>query len=349
MRIARLLLSGGLFLLLVGMASQGQQPGSAPPPAGVPGGLVPQGVAPGLEYQLTPQAGAWLICAGSFTGPDAPELARQMVSEIRDKWKLSAYVFNRADEERRKQKENLDRAQQETSIIPMRKRTIRVEEQCAVLVGGYADVEAARKALSNIKTWKPPTLKSSSGRPVFDKVFIEDGRKQKEEYALNPFQMAFVTRNPLLPPAQQGPRVDPMWWKLNQDNPYSLLDCKKPWTLVVKQYTGAKSLVAQETGSGGFLGRFMPGGNKTGEVLDAAAKDAQELARVLRLLNFYAYVLHTRTSSVVTIGGFQAPDDPELLRVRQQLAALQQRFIASGRDPFRLYPNPAPMEVPRKQ
>lgn len=341
MRKTRLLLTGGLAGLLLALTSQGQTPApprSEPPP-----------VNPAGNYQLSPLAGQWMICAASYTGSDAPELARQLVEQIRTRYRMQAYIFNRADEERRKQKEELDRLQKQASIIPIRRRTIRVEEQCAVLVGGYPDMESARKALDDIKKLPVPDLKLGSGRPAFDTVFEigEDGKRK--ETRISPFQMAFVTRNPTVSQGQAASKVDPLWWKLNAGNEYSLLECKKPWTLVVKMYEGAKSIVSQETTGKGFLGKVLPGGGSNpGQDLDRAALQAHELARVLRQLNFYAYVLHTRTSSLVTIGGFNSPDDPEIGRVRQQLANLQNQFSSNRHDPFQLYPNPVAWEVPRK-
>jgi len=354
--MSRLLLSCVLAVLLVSVASQGQPQ----PPGEGQGGQVPV---------INELAGAWVICAASYTGPDAPELARQLVEEIRGRWKMPAYIFNRGAEERRRYQEELDRAQQQTSLIPgLRRRRIRVDEQIAVLVGGYPNMESARKALETIKKLPVPQLKLASGRPALDTMFVVREQVEKpqskglfvtqvnhtppavvQQEKINPFQTAFVTPNPTLPPGQQGPRVDPLWWKLNEGNEYSLLECQKPWTLVVKQYSGAKSLVSQETTGSSFLGKMIPGGNKAGEALDAGARTAVSLAKTLRQLNFSAYVLHTRTSSFVTIGGFNGPNDPDLQRVRQQLAALQQQFNTYHSDPFMLYPNPVPMEVPRQQ
>jgi len=79
------------------------------------------------------------------------------------------------------------------------------------------------------------------------------------------------------------------------------------------------------------------------------ARDAHVLARYLRLkLHFEAYVLHTRTSSIVTIGGFEGPNDPGAERVAQQLAQLRQQVIAEkGSDLLQLYTPPLAMAIPR--
>jgi hypothetical protein len=285
-----------------------------------------------------------MICAASFSGDEAPDLARQLVFQIRSQYNLPAYVFNYADEERKKQKEQLDAAQAVNSIIPMRRRTIRVEEQCAILVGGYADIDTARRMLDEIKTWKLPNLQLRSGQSPFDVVGRQgDDGKTRGTY-VNPFSTAFVTRNPSIP-AQQVNHYDPGLEKFNAYEDYSLLKCPRPWTLVVKQYAGYKVVQSAATPSSGFMSKLWGGANKPGEALNAAGAQAHELARVLRQLNFESYVLHTRTNSLVTVGAFSSPNDPDMKRVSQMLAALKQRLGQS--DPIQLIPTPIPMEIPK--
>src|SRR5262249_22143287 len=82
-----------------------------------------------------------------------------------------------------------------------------------------------------------------------------------------------------------------------------------------------------------FLKMLGLSGSKPGEALGAAALQAHELAKLLRdpRLGFTAYVLHTRTSSIVTVGGFNALNDAEMQRVQRQLAAL--RFTTNNQQP----------------
>jgi hypothetical protein len=65
-----------------------------------------------------------------------------------------------------------------------------------------------------------------------------------------------------------------------------------------------------------------------------------------------AYVLHTRTSSFVTVGGFDSTDDPDIERVKRQVATLNS-FVTKTKEgkiePIRLvFDNPVPMEVPHE-
>ena len=276
------------------------------------------------------------------------ELGCQLVLQIRGQYSLPAYVFNHADEERRLQNEEFIRMEEQQKannpLAPVHRRRVRIEDQVAVLVGGYKDKEEARKALDKVKKWTPPQLHPRSGNTGRDYVYISrDGGQSQEREQVNPFNMAFVTRNPVnLPP--KTPPVDPQWKPLNEYEEYSLLKSNHPLTLLVKQYAGAGGLVQANT-SEGFLAK-LGAGAKPGAALNAAGLQAHELARVLRQLNFQAYVLHTRSASLVTVGAFNSLEDDDYKRVTQQLAALQQQLAASG-SAIKLNPFPAPLAVPQ--
>src|SRR5437870_1075005 len=62
---------------------------------------------PNKDYTIVPEAGPWMIYATHFVGPEAPQLAHEMVLEIRSRFDLPAWVFNRGEEERRKQRDRL--------------------------------------------------------------------------------------------------------------------------------------------------------------------------------------------------------------------------------------------------
>jgi hypothetical protein len=70
---------------------------------------------------------------------------------------------------------------------------------------------------------------------------------------------------------------------------------------------------------------------------------AHESARVLRRLEFEAYVLHDKTCSYVTVGSFQTKDDPRMTQLAGQIASL------SGSDlrPLALFAQPQVMEIPK--
>jgi hypothetical protein len=158
-----------------------------------------------------------------------------------------------------------------------------------------------------------------------------------------------VVRNPLVPnTAAARPKWDPLWKKLNEGEEYSLLKNPATWTLVVKEYVGG-AVIQQRGNSTPFLSALGLGGAKPGQGLELAAAQAHELAKFLRhpRLGFKSYVLHTRHSSVVTVGEFSGPEDPDLPRVQRQLADLHFRTAKGQSDPIGLLPNPVPVEVPR--
>ncbi|HEV3119846.1 MAG TPA: hypothetical protein VGY58_22490, partial [Gemmataceae bacterium] len=112
-------------------------------------GTMVAAVEPGpyQEFSIPPQIGPWTICAASFTGPMAAETAHSLVLELRGQYRLPAYLFNRGAELRREQEEELQRKriQQKEYLermglkpdMPLRLPRVRIEDQYAVLVGGF--------------------------------------------------------------------------------------------------------------------------------------------------------------------------------------------------------------------
>ena len=96
----------------------------------------------------------------------------------------------------------------------------------------------------------------------------------------------------------------------------------KNWTLAVKSFTAPVEVVSAESDTS-MMRKF--GLRKGGDALAAGAEQAEALAKVIRQmrgpgvngqpgapLNLEAFVLHTRSASLVTIGQFDGPDDPAL-------------------------------------
>ena len=316
---------------------------------------------PNRDYPITPEAGPWMICAAYFTGPSAPDLARQMVYLIRSKYNKSAYVFNNAEEERKKEQELIDQQRralpfdapppdgEEVVPVPRRHVVIHTEEQCAVLIGGYADEVAAHKALLDVKKWPTPELKVPDGVLPFGSI-IDHGK----EKPMNPFAMqSMVVRNPTVPRENTAASKinDPFLKTLNADEEFSMLNCPGTWTLAVKEYVGASTVKPQQAESSGFLKMIGLGNSHEGESLAVAANNAHELAKTLQKVGFQPYVLHTRTSSVVSIGAFNAADDKNMEAVKAQFAVWQRQLAAAQRDPSRpdplgLFPVPVAIEAP---
>jgi hypothetical protein len=312
-----------------------------------------------------------MICAASYMGPAAPSLACQLAEQIRSKHRVAAYIFNRANEERKRMQEDYERACRaalEQGIqVPPKKRLYKIEEQCAVLVGGWPEVDGASGYLKKVRGWPLPELHlderlTAAGLKPYDmKLRVSQKQNADGSYKVesdgvpvNPFLAAFVTRNPTVPPPSKSQsKFDPIWTKLNANEDYSLLKSPKPWTLVVKEYVGAGVLQPAESSS--FLDKLGLGGMKLGEGLSAAGFQAHQLAVFLERLGFKAYVLHTRGNSIVTVGEFDSMDDPQLALTQDRLSRLSFKPDPSHPNAARfaqanleLFPRAIPMEVPRQ-
>jgi hypothetical protein len=357
MRRIRLLPALGLGLALLAKQVQAQTPemqnANAPGQPGGLNGLIQSGREDiNAAYAITPQAGAWTICAASYLGESSAELAFQLCTYLRQK-NYPAYVFNRGSAERKKLQEELDQQHKAMPGVPRRRKLAHPEEdQYAVLIGGFPDVDAATKQLKKVRNWDLPDIKLKSGKPAFDTYDVYEKAKDKKfevkRYPVNPFHTAFVVPNPTIP-QQRKPvaKVDPFLKALNAHEPRSLFKCRKKWTLAVKEFCGAYAI--QTASSSNSLLDKIGLGEHSAQRLDSAARMADDLCDLFRKqLGFKScYVLHTRNKSIVTIGEFDAPNDPALLRTQEQLKHLSFRNGKTGGNAFDLF-NPAlPMEVPQ--
>lgn len=289
---------------------------------------------PNKMYPITPEAGPWVICAASYVGPNARQLAREVVFQLRRRDNLPAYFFDYSEEERKQLQDYLkDRNE--------RPRHVRIQDQCGVLIGGFSDQDSARKMVDTVRHLKMPDLDDKSFDSMLDK---STGRIVR----ISPFVNAFVSRNPTLPRAPQANNeTDSALKSLNANEDFSLLKNKHAWTLMVKGY-GGLSTIQSGSAPASFTEKLW-GGTKSQDVLGAAAKTAHNLADVLKKLGFEAYVLHTRKMSYVTVGGFDSPDDPRLLEMRAKLEQWRKKNVemARGVDPLQLPEVFIPMRVPK--
>jgi hypothetical protein len=342
--------------------------GAVPDYDGYGGNDLPQGVEPDSRpapvhnpFPISPAVGPWVVCAAHYAGPDGFELARQVTTILREKHRMQAYIFSHGDEERRKQDAEWDALKQRYPGAQLRRRMYRIEEQYAVLIGGFKDFAAATAALPRVRHLPMPTLSLKSGRTAYEYLHYTEPTPDKrgmvtKKSAVNPFTQALVVRNPTSPPeATAKPKWDPFWQKLNEAEDYSLLRNPKKYTLLVKQYAGASSIqtsgstpAASKSSGGGLLGMIGLGARQI-TPLEASAAQAHELAKFLRnpQFGFETYVLHTRTGSLVAVGGFEGPNDPAVNAVIRRLNSIQFNGGAKGADPIGLLPMPQMIEVPR--
>lgn len=295
---------------------------------------------PNKDYPLTPEAGQWFVCATCFVGPKAPQLAKEMVFEIRSRYKVPAYVFDKGADERNKERERLRKIHEENGDSSVRLRTVRIPDECAVFVGGFKEQENAVKALKQVKAWQPPSNPELS--PIIHDSSVpekEDEQVKVRGAHVSPYVMAFVAHNPFVPVEKKADaKMEAFMRKINANEKYSVYNCRKPWTLVVAQFQGV-SVIQSKAVDESFIQKLF--GSSKGESLSASALNAENMCETLRKCNLDAYVLHTTWGSVVCIGGFDSKDDPKISSMKTRLAAFPKgpglQFMAE----------PLPMEVPK--
>lgn len=309
------------------------------------------------DCYLTKQHGPYLILVGSFVGDDAADMAMRLTTELRRDYKLQAYMFSKSEQERAERDRLLEEWKRQNNGAPGRK--IRIIDEYTVLVGHYKTMDTASDALSRIKKLDPPkTVPAGPGlfiaRPQYKQGMTNflDGGKIEKGGLTNQFARAFVVRNPLLPAdktalnktGEVGDEESALL-ELNANETHSLMKCKKPWTLLVSVRGGP----AIETSKPSVFDRVNPWSPTVGVPTTLSAKNApnapEEARKIAELLRsrefgFEAYVLHSRGASFVTVGGFSAPNDPEMFNVQRQLARMSVGNI-------KLLDTPMPMPVPR--
>ncbi|MCA8990505.1 MAG: hypothetical protein KDA88_00915 [Planctomycetaceae bacterium] len=314
---------------------------------------------PSKEYRLTHHRGPWMIMVATMHSLDGEtpeggktpdEAAHELVIELRQLG-LPAYVHEY--EPGNERVATYDRLGREESRKNLHRR-----RSVSVIAGNYPDVEnkIAQDTLKWLKKLNPKCLQEgviyepTPGRP-------------------GPLAGAFLTPNPLLSQEELAQRErDPLLISLNGGERYSLYENKGKYTLVIARFYG-KSVNVKAGEQVPDIESFFKGGND----LDNAAEAAQELAVVLRgkydvsangyFNNVEAYVWHDRHESIVTVGSFSSPQDPNIKRymaifgprLDPQIGSVQPAHFAvpnfrrGGEHGMWLFePQPEVMAVPRK-
>jgi hypothetical protein len=322
-----------------------------------------------------------MICVASYTGHEAHTMARQLVTELRGpNFKLAAYVFNHGAEARKKERERVQevlkkqrealqhqqaapepskdaltliqrasvgwdpKRQGDPNRATLQVRHMRVEEQVAVLVGSYRNMDAARSSLDELRKLKGPDPE----RVKLHSMWImrrgeKPGEVKGEQVFVNPFLQGFVVRNPAAPKeqVQEEQKWDlPQLRRLNADEPLSLLNCRGQYTLAVKMLQVPTRVQSKDSAAN--LWNKMPA--VTTNSVDPAGESAHNLAEFFRKGGLESYVLHMRYLSVVTVGSFDRLDDPRLRLLQERLSQLSANPAYA---PLGLEANPRPMVVPR--
>jgi hypothetical protein len=259
------------------------------------------------EHPLTAKCGPWMVMVKSFQGPEAVVYANKLASELRDRHKIVAYTFV-------KQPDQL----QVQQVGYVRGRT-RQNVSAAVLAGDCKNEKAAAKLQDQIQKLKPAS--------------ITEDMVPKYQWQAGPLRTAFCLPNPLNKvPNEPDTKSLAVLKKLNAGKS-SIFNCPGDFTLEAALFTGGIAYTAQQAKN-----------FEKHSLLEAAGEHAEQVCSFLREKGYDAYTYHALTYSVVAVGSFDSPNDPQIEPLRKQIAGMN---VAATN--LLLSPNPALMKVPRQQ
>lgn len=292
---------------------------------------------PNKTYMLTEKDGPWMILAYTFSGEESFDKANELVLELRQRYKLEAFVFEKTFNF------NITEGMRATEKAQIRRKKYSkpATKEYAVLVGNFVSTEDEefKKALKAVKTAAPEALKKIN----FNGVVLGNSSQR-------PMAMAFATPNPVLPKEffNDSGTVDEFVAKLNANNKYSLLNNKGRYTLRVASFRGNIEIQqdkVEKLTSGRADAESKKELQRAERKMQEAEASAALLCDALRRKGFQAYEFHDRYSSIVTVGAYNdigtpGPDGmtelhPEIVRLRELFMATPVPVTQPGQLPYK--------------
>lgn len=284
---------------------------------------------PDTAYWLTEEQGPWMVLACSFSGQNARQEAHELVLELRRRYKLPAYLYEK----------NFDLGEEtygrgiDRYGAPLRMKYQRGSEvtEVAVMVGNFEAVDdrESQRTLEQIKHTFPQCLELDPSHPTnrnFAAWRLLARFASPEAEKKGPMAKAFITTNPLLPKDYFAPKgIDKLVLAMNEGNKYSLLDCPGKFTVQVAHFTGGV-LIKQD-----LIRAENEGRGRMKSKLDEAGEKAEKLVEALRMKGYEAYVLHDRYASIVTVGSFDSVGTPRRdgrIEINPKIHAIMKTFGA---------------------
>jgi hypothetical protein len=322
---------------------------------------IPLALGPNHPLAVKPEDGAYFICVRSYSRPHNPdpnekgytvkELGEALAADIQETHRTRVFLYELVSDEKKAQaaaqtaarqraaefRAALDQYKQKAELAgadfvdfdeKVKYQTFHYRDQVAVLIGGFRTEDEAVKALQVVKKWPAP-----KDTRLLDGAAIAargpDGKTTINKSFLNPYPQAMVVQNPSIAKelSTKPTPLDPFIVKLNEGRPYSLLTTTKRWTLAVKSFTAPVHYSSKDEESPAMK---LFGRSKDADVLRAGAEQAEALVKALREMkdkagnpmNIPAFVMHTRAASLVTVGEYDSPNDPDLLEKQRLLTNL---------------------------
>ena len=281
------------------------------------------------SIELTQRSGPWLIMCTSFVGEEGLEQARRLARELREEFKLNAYIYRHEfDFTKEVAGKGIGWEVVETADKQKRIRPIQMEpaskakfEEIAVLVGDFAGVDdsKAQKTLEQIKRLKPSTMANLDLRSAVEgddlagerllawRGFANIMNSDSDSKEMGPLRAAFLLPNPKLPDEYfQARKVDHFVLDLNKKFKHGLLRNPGIYTVKLATFCGEISLDLNKIQEKKQEQSWRKKNRKslTSSKLVDAAKKATLLTRELRAKGIEAYEFHDRHESYVCVGSF---------------------------------------------
>ena len=249
-----------------------------------------------------------LILACTFSGEAGMEDANELVLELRERYKLPAYVHRMTKDLQTEMSPNSSKRPGRSS--KWKYLTGDKVDEIGVLVGHFTGVDdpGAQKTLEKIKYSVPLCLTPKKGekstlsfagfREFNRQILLAAGKGDKKK---GPMCHAFLVPNPLIDKEDLKESLDPFVVKLNEGIEHSLLSCQGKYTVKIAHFSGKVIMDQTE------IHQIQTGQKKCkAGGLEKAAEKAAKLADVLQKQGYEAYVFHDRYASFVTIGSFES-------------------------------------------
>lgn len=257
-------------------------------------------------YLLTRDHGPFMVLAHTFRGPEADRFALALALELRREHGLQAFVCRFKDLPMRSKLFGTPPTappfvRQPDVGAPEKFRTY---DEAGVMVGHARSVDEAEKLLKQVKKIHPKCLESM---PTIFSWRKGQGLKR-----------AIKTTNPFVPAEMLFPKKsDPLIKQMNA-GPRSIYNCPGKFSLQIAEFSGRATFDRNDK-------KFQGTGILKSSPLATAAAEADELANALardpeiQRTGYQPYVFHDRFSSKVTLGAFQAPNDPAAVQLRNKM------------------------------
>jgi hypothetical protein len=320
---------------------------------------------PDRSYELTEEHGPWLILAASFADAGCEEQARDLVLELRKRYRLPAYIHRKEyDFTEPVQGRTINRYGEWARMVHAKAGRY---EALAVLVGDFESLDDSNleKTLEKIRYARPDCLeltpgKRSSQRFAALRELYRRANGNETKRNKGPMGHAFATPNPLVPPNYFAPQgIDDFVQSLNRGVKYSLLDNSGKYTVRVATFRGNETINQKEI-------QELQRDGRVSNKLELAADRAHRLTMALRAEGIEAYEFHDRHESIVTIGSFQSEGTPlsdGSIEINPAIHSIMKQYGAAqapiaGRQELGLQPRaingiafdiqPMPIRVPRR-